>query len=314
MMLAIFGPTATGKTSLAIKLAKKYNGEIISADSRQVYKGLDIGSGKISRDIDSKSIIKKTGYWQIEGIKIHGFDLKNPGEYFSVSDFNEFARQKIKDIQKENKLVIVAGGTGLYIFSLINDIDTLGIKPDLNLRKKLSKLSPSELYHMLLNLNPQKALVMNDSDRNNPRRLIRAIEIAKSKSKINKETNNFADVLLIGLTAPSNYLYQKVDNWLEFRIQHKMEDEVGSLIRKKVSPEWLLNLGLEYRWLTKFIIGQISKEESVQRLKGDIHSLIRKQKTFFNKFPQIQLFDITNKKEMQKLENTVGNWYNSLNK
>ena len=136
MMLVIYGPTATGKTDLAIKLAKKYNGEIISADSRQVYKNLDIASGKVSF---SSTVVKHKGYWIVDGVKIYGFDLVDPGKRFSAADFIKFAKTTMIQIIEVKKLPIIVGGTGFYIKALIEGINTLGIPPNLNLQKKIIK-------------------------------------------------------------------------------------------------------------------------------------------------------------------------------
>ncbi|MBI3282650.1 tRNA (adenosine(37)-N6)-dimethylallyltransferase MiaA, partial [Candidatus Curtissbacteria bacterium] len=180
MMLVIYGPTATGKTGLAITLAKKYNGEILSADSRQVYKGLDITTGKVS--FDSK-VEKHSGYWIVDGVRINGFDIKDPSQQFTAADFLKFAHTSLIRIRVAEKLPIVVGGTGFYIKALIEPIDSIGIPANPKLRGNLQKLSVQELFQKLSSINSQKAKSMNRSDRKNPRRLIRAIEIALSFKK-----------------------------------------------------------------------------------------------------------------------------------
>ena len=156
MMLVIYGPTASGKTDLAIKIAKKFNGELISADSRQIYEGLDIGTGKVSF---SSKIEKRKGYWIVDGVKIHGFDLIEPPGYepgsrkvaskhepgsryetFSASDFIKFARTTMIHIIGVGKLPIIVGGTGFYIKALIEGLDSDGVAPEQNLRSQLEKL------------------------------------------------------------------------------------------------------------------------------------------------------------------------------
>lgn len=309
-MLVIYGPTATGKTDLAIKLAKKLNGELISADSRQVYKGLDIGTGKVSFE---SQVIKGNGYWIVDGVKIHGFDLVDPGEQFTAADFVKFANSSIIQKLAENKLPIIVGGTAFYIKSQLDGIGSSGIGANPKLRQKLEKLSTSQLFQKLLMLDPKRALKMNDSDRKNPRRLVRAIEIASSSlptSDVSTDTSWHTsevkkDCLIIGLTAPNEYLYQKVDKWLDTRMDHGLEKEISALIEKGVNQKWLDNLGLEYRWLSRYLLKKVSKEEAIERLKGDIHNFIRRQKTWFNKFPNIKLFDISSKNWRDKLEKTV---------
>ena len=308
MMLALYGPTVTGKTDLAIKLAQKYKGELISADSRQVYKGLDIGTGKVSF---SSKVEKHDGYWIVDQVKIHGFDLLKPGKNFSAADFVKFASTTMIRIIEVNKLPIVVGGTGFYIKSYLYGIDTLGIPADLKLRQKLEELSVSHLYQKLLKIDPHRTRLMNDSDRQNPRRLIRAIEVLSSKSTI--QPSNYPTIqnyLLIGLTAPNEYLYKRADKWLKIRLNHGLIKEVDKLIKQGISPDWLENLGLEYRWMTRYIQGKISLEEAKKRLQGDIHELIRRQKTFLNQFADIKLFDISKENWLKELEKTVSTWYN----
>ena len=152
--LIIYGPTVTGKTSLAIRLAKKYNGEIVSADSRQVYKNLDIGSGKVS--FDSKTE-KHNNYWIVNGIKINGFDIISPPSRFSSVDFKNYANTIIKKLQTQNILPIIAGGSGFYLKTLLSDYTTFGIPQNPKLRRELENKSALELYNQLLKINKKKA-------------------------------------------------------------------------------------------------------------------------------------------------------------
>ena len=307
-MLVIYGPTATGKTDLALDLAKKFNGELISVDSRQGYKGLDIGTGKINFDATVK---RHPGHWHLDGVKINGFDLVSPPTRFSVADFLQYTTASLFRIREAKRLPIVVGGTGFYIKALLNGIDTIGIEPNQKLRSQLEKLSLSVLYQKLQKIDSKKALFLNQSDRHNPRRLIRAIEIALSKKSI--QQSNYptiqGDYLLIGLTASNDFLYKRADLWLEKRLKKGLIDEVRHLLENDVSEKWLDNLGLEYRWITRLVLSRISKEEAVERLIGDIHSFIRRQKTWFSKFSNINLFDISNPKWRSALEKTVSLWY-----
>ena len=245
-MLAIYGPTQTGKTSLAINLARKYNGELVSADSRQVYKGLDVGSGKVDF---SDTVEKYAGYWIVNGVRINGFDLADPGQQFSVADFLEFAKSSISRIIDKKKLPIVVGGTGFYIKALLEGINSIGVPSDPKLRRKLEKLSTDVLYQKLSKLAKNRAELMNESDRANPRRLIRAIEIAihkKDKRLRIKDQENTrypfrletrsrraipnSKYLILGLAAPNEFLFKKADRWLEERISHGLIEEVKNLM------------------------------------------------------------------------------------
>lgn len=201
-VLIICGPTATGKTALAARLAKKFNGELISADSRQVYQGMDIVTGK-DRPV---------------GVKIHGLDLVNPDEEFSVAHFVQFAQQKIKELHARKKLPILVGGTGLYLKSLVNPPNTLSVPPDWQLRKDLENISARKLLKLLKQLNPAKVKSMNHSDRHNPRRLTRAIEVAKSLSGSTLPVQNY-DALWIGLMADKKTLDKKIARRVRARIK-----------------------------------------------------------------------------------------------
>lgn len=313
-LVIIYGPTATGKTDLAINLAKKYSGEIISADSRQVYRGLDIGTGKVS--FDSK-VKKQEGYWIVDDVRINGFDLVTPGQQFTAADFLKFANTSMARITKAGKLPIVVGGTGFYVKALLEGINSLGIPANQRLRRKLEKRTTDELARELEKVSPQRAHFMNESDRKNPRRLIRAIEIALSSKKKLLPTTNYqplaTNYLLIGLTAANEYLYRRVDNWLKTRLEKGMIDEVGNLIKNGTDPHWLENLGLEYRWATRIVLGKIPKDQAIERLRGDIHNFIRRQKTWFKKLKGIKLYNISTKNWQQELEKIVKDWYNQGN-
>ncbi len=303
MMLVLYGPTVTGKTNLAIEIAKKYNGELISADSRQIFKRLDIGTGKVS----SNSTVKKfPDYWIVDGVKIYGFDIKNPQESFSAAAFIDYAQDCIYNIQREKKLPIVVGGTGFYIKSLLFGIGTSGVEPNINLRKKLKELTVAELYETLLRLNSVKALSLNESDRYNPRRLTRAIEVAASKKLPNTGKPITANQYkIIVLSAPNKFLYLRADAWLEKRLELGLEKEIQSLLASGIDSHWLESLGLEYKWLTQASLGIISKDEAINRLKGDIHAYIRRQKTFIRQLKKIDIFDISKKDWKKSLEKNL---------
>jgi len=217
-LLVICGPTATGKTGLAIKLARWFNGEIVSADSRQVFKGLNIGTGKdLPKNAKLKFLwIKKFGYYENKGIKIWGYDLADPRHSFSVSQYIKFAERAISDIIKRGKLPIIVGGTGLYIKGVIDGIPTAEVPKNNRLRKSLEIKNAEELYEMLARIDSLKAAGMNSSDKKNPRRLIRAIEIATWKvGRGNLESEEKQkveyDVFQIGLTASVQYLEDKIE-------------------------------------------------------------------------------------------------------
>jgi tRNA dimethylallyltransferase len=201
-LLIICGPTATGKTALAARLAKQFDGELISADSRQVYQGMDIVTGK-----DRPA-----------GVKIHGLDLVRPDEEFSAAHFVMQARSLINQIIKRKKLPILVGGAGLYLNNLINPPPTLMIKPNWRLRKTLEKKSVNQLQAELKKLNLAKWQSLNHSDRFNPRRLIRAIEVAQNFSGKALRTEAY-DCLWIGLTLPKKILDQRIAGRVRVRVR-----------------------------------------------------------------------------------------------
>lgn len=303
--MIIYGPTATGKTDLAIILARKFNGELISADSRQVYKKLDIGSGKVS---SGSSVEKHDKYWIVDGITIHGFDLVEPETKFNAADFISFANTAISRIVKKGKRPIIVGGTGFYIKSLVDGLASLGIGQDTKLRNSLEKLTKEKLLQKLLDINPKKANSMNESDRQNPRRLIRAIEISLSPQSRQSTVKNYQSKVnhqIFGLTAPNVYLYKKADKSFANRLNNGMVDEIKTLLAQKISPQWFESLGLEYRWLTKFVLGKATREEAILKAEGELHSFIRRQKTWFKQFKNITLFDVSSNGWQSELEKNI---------
>ena len=228
-ILIICGPTATGKTALAAKLAKKLNGELISADSRQVYKGMDIVTGK-----DRPA-----------GVKIHGLDLVKPDQEFSVAHFVKIARTLINQIRLKKKLPIIVGGTGLYINSLVNPLQTLAVKPDWQLRQALAEKSVSELQEQLKKINPARFSSMNHSDQLNPRRLIRAIEVGELHGSSRKSGD---DVLWIGLNTEPKALDQKIAERVKARVKAGAVKEWQEL-KAKYSTKLPSMTGIGYRQL-----------------------------------------------------------------
>lgn len=218
--LIICGPTATGKTKLALQLAKELDGELVSADSRQVYVGNDIETGK------DKDIIENSG------IKIWLLDVLNQNEEFSVAAWRKLALEAISNILLRGKLPIVVGGSGLYIKSLTQDLPDIDIPIDKKLRKKLENKTAKELFDYLKSINPVKSESLNNSDKNNPRRLIRAIEIAQRPSLEAREGLGVS-YLQIGLTAPREFLEEKIRNRVKERKLDKSFEQKEINIMKK---------------------------------------------------------------------------------
>src|SRR3989338_527994 len=336
-LLIIIGPTATGKTDLAIHLAQKYHGEIVSADSRHVYQGMDIGTGK---DIDEKSKLKtlppqrdpesggknsklqknkkfSIGYRSKEGIPIWLVDIVPPDYQFNLGEYFKIAQQIIKDIWERKKLPIVVGGTGLYIKALLKPLTLIAIPPDDNLRKQLNKLSLDELAGKLKKINPQKWNQMNFSDRHNPRRIVRAIEITKSTKKSFSYTP-FSNWLLIYLTALNNYLYLKIDRRVDERLSKGIIREIENLFKKGYHFNLPSFSATPYH-LFKPYFEDGKDEETLKNIisewKNTEHRLARKQAVWFKKmirdFPpeKILISDIGNRGYLRQIEERINKWY-----
>lgn len=279
-LLVICGPTATGKTKLALRLAKLFNGSVISADSRQVYKYMDIGTGK-------------------EG-KVLGYDLVLPNEEFSVSHYVRFADEAIRKIYSENKLPILTGGTGLYIKAVVDGIDTLEISPDLELRKSLENKTSEELLNLLEETDFEKAKSMNESDRKNPRRLIRAIEIAKSKdAKFDNKKTGY-DTLFIGLTFPKEKLDERISKRVDERSKSRFQDEIDFL---KKNGFW--------DGVAKSTIGYKDWPD-IEKWKQEEVKYAKRQMTWFSKEKRIRWFDVDKKNFEKDVEKLIKKWYIDL--
>lgn len=277
-LIVVCGPTATGKSDYAVKLARELSGEIISADSRQVYKGLDIGSGKITKR-------------EMKGVPHHLLDVASPKRVFSVTQYKKLADKAIKDILKRNKIPIICGGTGFYIDAVVYDQNFPEVKPNKTLRKQLSLFSPTELFQKLQNLDPDRAL---DIDSQNKVRLIRAIEIATvlgSVPKMVRQAHHKYDVEWHYLDFPDDELKNRIHIRLFARIRG-IATEVKKLHNQGVSFARLEALGLEYRYMALYLQkkpfgnaqDKLSKEEMLKDLEMAIWHYAKRQRTWFKKY------------------------------
>lgn len=265
----VCGPTATGKSDYAVELAKKVNGEIISADSRQVYKGMDIGSGKIT-----KAEMKRVPHYLL--------DVADPKRVFSVARYKKLAQKAIKDILKRGKTPIICGGTGYYINAAIFDQSIPEVKPNAKLRKELDKCSLSDLQKKLQKLDPER---YESIDIHNPVRLVRAIEIATELGSVPPLTMSSPyDIEWIYLDFPQDVLKERIHKRLMKRMKIGMVKEIERLHEQGVSWKRLESFGLEYRYIAQYLQKKLTKEEMLEKLYSEIVKFAKRQRTWFKKW------------------------------
>ena len=280
-ILVIVGPNASGKSDYAVRIAKKINGEIISADSRQVYKGLDIGSCKITKK-------------EMRSIPHHCLDIADPKKVFTAEDFQRCAGKAIEDILSRGKTPIIVGGTGFYIDAALGRIKLGGVPPNYELRKKLKKKSAEELLKILKKIDPARARTV---EQKNPRRLIKAIEIAtickmsqtkfRSQFDLNLVWDKKADIIWLGIKRSPEELKKRIHKRLLKRLPGIIS-EVKKLRRGGLSWKRLFELGLEYRYTSLYLHGKLSKKEFTDQLETAIWHYAKRQMTWFKKNKEIR--------------------------
>ena len=262
MVIVITGPTGVGKTKLSIELAKKYNGEIINADAVQVYKGLDIGSAKITKE-------------EMEGIPHHLFDIKDVNEEYTIYHYQEDCRKVINIILSKGKTPILVGGTGLYIKAALYDYKLSKEKENSN----YDNLSTEDLYNELIKLD--KDIII---DKNNRRRLIRALNYYKENNKsINENKTNklLYDTIFIGLTTNRETLYNKINTRVDYMIENGLIEEVKSFYDKNIKTKPLLN-AIGYKELYEYFDNKVSLDTAIENIKKNSRHYAKRQYTFFN--------------------------------
>jgi len=296
-VIVILGPTASGKSDVAIRLAKKFGGEIISADSRQIYRGMDIGSGKVEADrlaeipkeFSDRKFYSGSTLYISDGIPHHLIDVADPNDDFNISHFKKLADKAIADILNRGKVPIICGGTGFWIKSIIDNTQLPEVKPDQLLRSMLRNKPAEELFAMLKKLDPERAETI---DAKNSVRLIRAIEICRAIGKVPKIRNQELEIrnqefLQIGLDIEKDILNKKIKKRLDQRFAQGMIEEVEKLHKNGVTWERLEYFGLEYRWIAKYLQKKISLEDMQEKLYFDIIHYAKRQMTWFNKDKRI---------------------------
>ena len=275
-LIVVAGTNASGKSALGVALAEKYNAEIISADSRQVFRGFDLGSGKITPE-------------EMRGIPHYLIDVCGAGDFFSMHDFQKLAYRAIEDILARGKLPMIVGGTGLYIASVTDGYVMSDREPDLAYRDELEKLETPELYQMLLEKVPDIQV-----DAKNRNRVMRILEKLHDGDDHLPHKDPRYDCLKLGVTWDRETLKARIDERLEKRMRQGMVNEVKSLLANGASVEFMNKLGLEYRYITQYLTGEIASEaEMCEQLSLAIKRFAKRQMTWFRREKDMHWLDMT---------------------
>ena len=281
-LIVIAGPTASGKTALSIDIAKEYNGEIVSADSMQIYKYLDIGTAK--PDMEERS-----------GIIHHMMDIVEPTVGYSVADYVKTAHEVIKKIREKNKNAVVTGGTGLYITSLVNDVDFREDDSDTELRKSLQKLYEEKgidyMVEMLSQFDPISAQRLH---KNNTRRIIRAIEfykmtgvpISKHQEETKKKESRYYPCMM-AIKWEMDKLYERIEKRVDIMIESGLIEEVENLCGKGYTKQLLSMQGIGYKEIIDYLNGECTKDEAIEKIKISTRHYAKRQMTWFRRDERI---------------------------
>lgn len=276
-LVVITGTNASGKSGLGIELAKKYSAEIVSADSRQVYKGLDLGSGKVTKE-------------EMQGVPHHLLDVALPNDFFSLVDFQKQAYETIDDILARDKKAFLVGGTGLYINAVVDGYNIKLQNPDMNLRRELNSRTREELIEIIKEKNPA---ALEGLDLNNTQRIERTAERALAGDTGKRINTPGYDTLVIGVTWPREVLYERIRERLDRRLDQGMIDEVIRLRAEGATDEFLYGLGLEYRYILMYLRGEFESFDAFyNKLFMEIRHLAKGQMTWFRKRKDIHWIEM----------------------
>lgn len=292
-IIAIVGPTGSGKSDLALVLAKEFDGEIIAADSRTIYKGMNIGTAKPPRDMEVerthtsiKDLFNERPYL-VQGIAHWGFDLVEPNDAYDVSTFAQYARKKIEEITQRGHMPIVVGGSGLYAQAIIDNPTFSDVKPDQARRAELNAMSLVQLQARLQEIDPEAYELI---DTENPRRLVRAIEVVEATGKPwaaqQQKGDPYVEALQIGFEIDREDLYARLDTRVDSMVAHGLVDEARKL-KEKYGSEAPGLTGIGYRQLTAFFDGYIKLRDAIELLKRDTRHYAKRQLTWFKRDARI---------------------------
>jgi len=277
-LVIIAGTNASGKSDLGVNVALAVNGEVISADSRQVYKGLDLGSGKITKE-------------EMRGVPHHLIDVAAPNDYFSLADYQKLAYEAIDSVIKRGKTPLLVGGTGLYINAVADGYELEESAPDAELRARVETMGREELIGYIESRKPE---ALEGMDLFNKRRLERAVEKLMSGATLARRANPRFETLVIGVTWPREVLYKRIEERLDRRLNEGMTDEVAGLLKAGVTEDFLYRLGLEYRHILLYLTGRYASFEAFrEELFKEIRHLAKEQMTWFRKRKDIHWIDMS---------------------
>ena len=292
-LVCIVGTNASGKSGLAIELAKEWGAEIVSADSRQVYKGLDLGSGKVTKE-------------EMQGVRHYLLDVAEPNDFFSLYHYQKLAYAAIDDICSGSGKAFLVGGTGLYVNCVVDGYNLTGATPDPKTRSMIESKSSEELIEMIKKNNPG---LLEKLDLLNRRRVERAAEKALSSDCADSPNVKRYDTLLIGVTWPRPELYERIRIRLDKRLSEGMIDEVVRLRENGATDEFLYKLGLEYRYILMYLRGEFScYEEFYDKLFMEIRHLAKEQMTWFRKRKDIIWIDMKDD-PIKRCNELIGGFY-----
>ena len=300
-LLIIAGPTCSGKSQLSINLAKKYNGEIISCDSMQIYKGCNIATAKIKSD-------------EMQGVKHYMLDVVNPTEKFSVSEYKVMAEKCINDVLKMGKLPILVGGTGLYIEAIIKDFNFKNVGKSEIIRKKYQDFLQNHTKEELFDILKQKNIDMaNKIDCNNVKRVIRALEVIElGYDGIEENRQSKYDYLYCVLNRDRIKLYQAINNRVDVMVNNGVVDEVQSLLSNGVTFENQCMQSIGYKEWQNYLQGSEDKSIVIEKIKQNTRRYAKRQLTWFKHRDNVVFYDVDSKEDMAQLEKNISSWlYNN---
>lgn len=305
-IIVLVGPTAVGKTYVSVQLAKKLNTEIISADSMQIYKEMNVGTAKITED-------------EKQGITHHMIDIISPNEKFSVSEFKSESEKIIDNILEENKIPIIVGGSGLYVNSLIYDLDFGNAKSDNKIRDYYTALYNEKgedfLYEKLKEIDPESSEKIH---KNNVKRVIRALEVheitGKKFSELNTDIRKYSkkyDCILIGLNMDRKILYERINQRVDKMLSEGLIEEVRNLIKEGYDKNLVSMQGIGYKEIVEYLEGNISLEETVIILKRNTRRFAKRQFTWFLRDTNVKWFDISTINDIDSTVDSIQDFISS---